>query len=482
MAKKSKQEAGITVNKSDDFSEWYTQVIQKAELIEYTGVSGCMVIRPLAYEMWEKIQQFFDKEIKKLGVRNAYFPLLIPENLLKKEQDHVEGFTPEVAWVTHTGNSKLKERLAIRPTSETIMYDSYKKWIRSYQDLPLLINQWCNVVRWEFKHPMPFIRTREFLWQEGHTAHADKEGADKEVFKILDLYAKVFEELLAVPVLKGTKSDKEKFAGADYTISVEMMFPDGKAIQGATSHALGQNFAKVFGISFVDKDMKKKYVWQNSWGMSTRILGIMYAIHGDDKGLVIPPKMAPNKVVIVPILFKDTKAKVLKKAKELKKKLEKYDVILDERDDYSPGWKFNEWELKGIPVRLELGPRDLKKGSVMLVRRDTGEKEIVKFSGLDKKIKSVLDDIQKNMFEKAKKFLKSNIVDVKSFAEFKKAIKSGKFVKANWCGKVGCEENIKFETGGAKTLNIPFSQPKKLSKCVYCGKEGKHFLYFGKSY
>jgi len=476
------EDKGITVKKSENFSEWYTQVITKAELIEYTGVSGCMVLRPYSYEIWEKIKDFFDKEIKKLGVKNAYFPLLIPESLLTKEKEHVKGFSPEVAWVTHAGNSKLSERLAIRPTSETIMYDTYKKWIRSYQDLPLLINQWCNVVRWEFKHTVPFLRTREFLWQEGHTAHATKEGADTEVLIILDRYTKVFEELLAVPVLKGLKSEKEKFAGADYTTSVETIFPDGKAIQGGTSHALGQNFSKSFGITFTDEKEKRQHVWQNSWGFSTRSIGIMLAIHGDDKGLIMPPRVAPIQAVIVPIIFDKTKKEVLEKSNEIKGKLKNFLVELDAGENYSAGWKFHQWELKGVPLRIEVGPKDIEKKQVTIVRRDTGEKIAVKETDVAVKVKDLLEEIQTSLFSKAKKFLDENIVKTDDFETMKVAIKAKKFAFVPWCGKEECEGWIKDKTAGAKSLNIPFNQKKPKKKCIHCDKAAEYYAYFAKSY
>src|SRR3990172_162678 len=390
MKDSKKTEEGITVKKAENFSEWYTQVLQKAELMDYTAVSGSIVIRPSAYFVWEQIQAYINERIKKLGVQNAYFPLLIPESLLNKEKEHVQGFSPEVAWVTHAGNTKLSERLAIRPTSETIMYSSFAKWIRSYRDLPLKLNQWNNVIRWEFKHPVPFLRTREFLWQEGHSAFATSSGAAKEVQDILEIYASVFEDLLAVPVLKGRKSNKEKFAGADYTLSVETFLPNEKAAQGATSHNLGQNFSQAFGISFLNAAGKKDYAWQTSWGLSTRSIGIMVATHGDDHGLILPPKVAQTQVVIVPILFEKDKKITLKKASEIKNSLKAFIVHLDDRD-YSSGWKFHEWELKGIPIRLEIGPRDIQKKQVILVRRDTLKKEVIKISKINKKINFVLE-------------------------------------------------------------------------------------------
>jgi prolyl-tRNA synthetase len=477
--KKQSQE-GITVKKEENFSEWYTQVIQKADLIDYTGVSGALVLKPNAYAVWERAQEYFNNKIKKDGVKNAYFPLLIPESLLKKEAEHVEGFAPEVAWVTQSGNTKLKERLAIRPTSEAIIYDSYSKWIRSWKDLPLRLNQWCNIVRWEFKNPVPFLRTREFLWQEGHTVFATKKEAEKEVMKILGFYGDLFENLYAVPVLRGIKSEKEKFAGADYTLSVETLLPNGKAIQAATSHHLGQNFSRVFGIKFLDEHEKVQFAYQNSWGFTTRSIGIMLAIHGDNKGLVIPPKVAPNKVVVVPIIFKKDKDKVMKKTKAVFNKLKKYDAILDDREDYSPGWKFHDWELKGIPLRLEIGPKDVSKNQVVLVRRDTNDKKIVKITDLVKEIDNILNEMQSDLFEKAKNFLENSVVKVKSISELKKAVNGGKLGKLEWCGFRECEESIKEKTS-SKSLNSEFSEKCK-GKCFACGQNAKYITYFGKSY
>ncbi|MBD3203901.1 proline--tRNA ligase [Candidatus Woesearchaeota archaeon] len=476
------KDIGITAKKSENHSEWYTQVIQKADLIEYTSVSGCMVFRPWAYSIWENVKKFFDIELKKRGVKNAYFPLFIPETLLKKESQHVEGFSPEVAWVTHAGNTKLNEKLAVRPTSETIMYESYSKWVRSYRDLPLLINQWCNVVRWEFDNPVPFLRTREFLWQEGHTVHATQKSAEDEVYDILDLYKTVFEELYAVPVMKGRKSEKEKFAGALFTTSVETFLPFGKAIQGATSHCLGQNFSKAFDIKFLDENEKTQYGWQNSWGLSTRTIGIMIMMHGDDKGLVLPPNVAPLKAVIVPIFYKE-KDKVLAEANRIKERLKDFDIELDDREEYTPGWKFNQWEMKGVPVRIEIGPKDIEKQQVVMVRRDTGEKSIVKYTEVKEKLAELLDYIQSNLFENAKKFIEENTVETKDWAEFIKAIKDKKMVYAPWCAETECEDWVKEKTGGAKTLNIPFNLPKKIDeKCPHCGKPAKVWCYFARSY
>jgi len=343
-----KEELGLTVKKSEDFNEWYNQVVLKADLIDYSSVSGCIVLKPNSYGVWEKIQRAFDDKIKKTGHRNCYFPMFIPESLLKKEAQHFQGFTPEVAWVTKGGSSELNESLAIRPTSETVMMESYAKWIRSWRDLPLLLNQWNSVVRWEFKHAKPFLRTREFLWQEGHTAHATREDAEKEVMQQLFEYADLIENYMAIPVIAGKKTDREKFAGAEYTTTVEALMPDGKALQMGTSHLLGQNFSKVFGIKFLDKDEKEKFAWQTSWGLSTRTIGAIVMVHGDDKGLIMPPRIAPVHVVVVPIVFRENKESIITKAKEIAKKLKlkNHAVELDDRDGYTPGWKFNEWELK----------------------------------------------------------------------------------------------------------------------------------------
>ena len=481
MSKKTTQ--GITVKKDQDFSEWYTQVIQKAELIEYSPVSGCYILRPNAYYIWEKVQQYFDQLIKQDGVKNVYFPLFIPESLLMKEKNHVEGFAPEVAWVESGGHSQLGERLAVRPTSETIMYDAYAKWIRSYKDLPLRLNQWCNVVRWEFKHCTPFLRSREFLWQEGHTAFANKEEAVKEAEKMLNLYEQTFKELYAIPVLKGRKSDGEKFAGAEFTLSVEAFLPNGKAIQGATSHHLGQNFSRAFNISFTDEQGQKQLAWQNSWGLSTRSIGVMILMHSDDQGLVLPPRVAPVQAVIVPILFDDSKKKVLAAAEMIKKKLEARGVLaqIDAREEYSPGWKFNEWEVKGVPLRLELGPKDLAKKQVVVARRDTGEKKEFKISEVSKVIPSLLEYIQFSLYHKAEKLLQERLVKVKDSPAAEKEFQKGNYIYAPWCAEAKCEESFKEKTGG-KSLNSPLKQPKVSGKCFNCGNPAKAWFYFGRSY
>ena len=471
----------MTVGK-EDFNEWYIELIRKADLADYSSVSGCMVIKPYAYKIWEKVKKLLDTRFKKIGVKNAYFPLFIPKKLLKKEEQHVEGFSPEVAWVTEGGSSKLDEKLAVRPTSETIMYESYAKWIRSWRDLPLKLNQWVNVVRWEFKHPVLFLRTREFLWQEGHTVHAEKKDAEKETMDILEIYREVVEDYMAMPAIKGRKSEKEKFAGGEYTVSLEHIMPNGKAIQGPDSHHLGQNFSEAFGIKYLDKDGKEKLPWQNSWGFSTRQLGIMFALHGDDKGLVLPPKVAPIQAVIVPIYKEDTRDMVIENCENLLKTLEGMDVHMDDRDSYSPGFKFNEWELRGVPLRIEMGPRDIEKKQAVLVRRDTGKKKFVKLSNLRGEVEKTLGDIQKNLFKNASKFMEDHTKEVDSYEDFKKEL-DGKWLIAGWCGEKECEEKIKDETG-AKITNIPFDLNKKEPKvnCILCGKMAKKKACFGKSY
>ncbi len=475
----SKQE-GITIKKSENFSEWYNQVVLKSELADYAAMKGFMVVRPLGYAIWENIRDVFDGMIKKLGHKNTYFPTLIPEKFLHKEAEHFKGFVPETFVVTHSGDNKLKERLVVRPTSETIMYDSYARWIRSWRDLPLLLNQWNSVLRAEIKATKLFLRTSEFLWQEGHTAHATKDEAGKEVLMILNLYRKVVEEYLAIPVIAGRKSEMEKFAGAEYTTTIEALMPDGKALQAGTSHHLGQHFAKAFNIKFLDKDGKTKFVWQTSWGITTRLIGAMIMLHSDDRGLVLPPKIAPVHVVIVPIGFKEEE-KVLTEAKSIQKFLERkgYNVELDERDEYTPGWKFNEWELRGVPVRIEIGPKDLKKKQIVLVRRDTSQKIGVKISNVDKEIENLMDNIQQDLFKKAKKFLDDNTTAVKSYDEFKKVLeRRGGFLKTGFCGSKECEERIKNDTTATVRV-IPFK--KENSKCVICGEKGE-VTYFAKAY
>lgn len=476
---------GIAVKKAEDFSEWYTQVILKSGLGDYAPVKGCMVFREHSYAIWEKIQEIFNKKIKETGHKNVYFPMFIPESLLKKEAEHFAGFVPEVAWVTVGGDSPLEERLAIRPTSETIINATFAKWIRSWRDLPIKLNQWCNIVRWETKATKLFLRTREFLWQEGHTAHATKEEADQEVMEILNAYRHVIENYLAIPILVGKKTENEKFAGALYTTALEAIMPDGKALQMGTSHQLGQNFSKVFDIKFLDQDEKEQNVWQTSWGFTTRMIGAMVMVHGDDKGLVLPPKVAPIQVVIVPIPYKDADAKlILVKARSVYDKLLKHDIsiVLDDRAEYTPGWKFNEWELKGVPIRIEIGPRDIRQKQITVVRRDTSEKVTLKEEEIVNAVAKLLEEIQNNLFSRAKKALEENITTVQTYSEFKKTLtKKGGFIRACWCSSSTCEEKIKDETGATIRI-VPFEKERIFAKCVRCGEEAKEVAYFARAY
>jgi len=476
---------GVSVKKSEDFSEWYTEVIVKSGMADYAPIKGCMIIREHAYAIWEKIQEIINKKIQATGHRNVYFPMFIPEGFLKKEAEHFEGFIPEVAWVTHGGDSPLEEKLAVRPTSETIMYATFAKWIRSWRDLPIKINQWCNIVRWETKATKLFLRTREFLWQEGHTAHTTSEEAEKEVLYILGEYRDLMENYLAIPVLVGVKSDSEKFAGALYTTALEAMMPDGKALQMGTSHNLGQNFAKVFDIKFIGEDEKDHQVWQTSWGVTTRLIGALVMVHGDDKGLVLPPKVAPIQVVIVPIPYKGAEPDAIAaKAKEIAAKLQARDisVVLDDRAEYTPGWKFNQWELKGVPVRIEIGPRDLKQQQITIARRDTGQKIAIKEEETFVVVEKLFEDIQNNLFEKAKAALTERILSVKNYEEFKKIVaEKGGFLKVAWCGSADCETKIKNETGA--TIRVrPFGTEEPHANCIYCGQKAKEIVFFARSY
>ncbi len=482
MAKDTVREAKIKITKrEEDFSRWYTDVIFAGQLADYSPVKGCMVIRPNGYALWENIQRILDEKIKETGHENAYFPLFIPEEFLRREAEHVEGFSPELAVVTYAGGKELDEKLVVRPTSETIMYDSYSKWIRSYRDLPLLINQWANVVRWEMRTRL-FLRTTEFLWQEGHTAHATHEEALEEVFKMLNVYKEFVEEYLAIPVLAGVKSQKEKFAGALNTYSIEGMMQDKKALQCGTSHDLGQNFAKAFDITFQDKDGKLKYVWQTSWGVSTRLIGAVIMTHGDDRGIIMPPAVAPIKAVFVPIWKDDeTMEKTIEACKELKKKLQGISVKEDYRDNYKPAWKFYEWERKGVPIRIELGPRDLESQQVVLVRRDTGEKIFASWDSLRESVENLLKEIQKNLFQRALDFRKKNTYFVNEWKEFENTLKEkGGFIEAYWCGDTQCETSIKEKT--TASIRVILKENTNLGRCVHCGKEGKHKVVFAKAY
>jgi prolyl-tRNA synthetase len=475
-------EKGITVKKDEDISQWYTEVITKSDLLDYSDVSGCMVFRPACYAIWEIIQKEVDKRYKKSGIKNCYFPLFIPEKHLMREAEHIEGFAPEVAWVTHTGNSALAERLAVRPTSETIMYPTYAKWIRSWRDLPLRLNQWNNVVRWEFKNPVPLMRSREFLWSEGHTVFASKEEAEAERDVILGIYQEVLKDFMAIYGVAGYKSEKEKFAGAEYTCSIESFLESGKAIQGPDFHHDGQKFAEAFEIQFLNKNEEKEYAYQNTFAITTRMIGVMIMMHSDDKGLVLPPPIAPTQVVIVPIFKDESKAEVLSKAYELKDILGDIRVEIDEREGYTPGWKFNEWEMKGIPIRIELGPRDIKENQAILVRRDNGDKKTILFNEIRAKVQEIMDDMHTKLYEKSKSDFEGSIVDAESLDDIKKAIGSKKMAFAPFCNDPICEENIKGKIEAVTTRNSPFSAEVKEKICVGCGKPAKRKFYFAKAY
>ena len=462
----------------EDFAQWYTDVVLKAELIGYTSVKGCMAIKPAGYAIWELIQKQLDERFKAAGVQNVYMPMFIPESLLEKEKDHVEGFAPEVAWVTYGGLQKLQERLCVRPTSETLFCDFYKNDIQSYRDLPKVYNQWCNVVRWE-KETRPFLRSREFLWQEGHTAHATAEEAEERTIRMLNEYADFAEQVLAIPVIKGRKTEKEKVAGAEATYTIESLMHDGKALQSGTSHNFGDGFAKAFGIQFTDKDNKLKYVHQTSWGVTTRLIGALIMVHGDNSGLVLPPKVAPTQVVIIPI--QQRKEGVLDKAYELKDRLSNFRVKVDDTDK-SPGWKFAEAEMRGIPVRVEIGPKDIEAGKCVLARRDTGEKLECALDELEAKIAELMETIQKDMLEKARKHRESHTYVAKNMEEMGNILNNTPgFVKAMWCGCQECEDKIK-EQFAATSRCMPFEQETLSDTCVCCGKPAKKMVYWGKAY
>lgn len=476
-----KSQLGITADK-DDFSDWFTELMLKADLADYTDVSGCIVFKPASYSIWEKVISGMDSRFKKFGVQNCYFPLFIPEKFLNKEKEHVAGFSPEVAWVTHAGDTKLAEKLAVRPTSETIMYPSYSKWIRSWRDLPLKYNQWNNVVRWEFKHPVPFFRTREFLWNELHTVLSSEKEAMDEGYKILDSYKDFCEKEMALYGLAGRKTESEKFAGGVASFKLHYILPSGRVIEGPCFHHDGQNFAKAYEIKFLDEAGKEQYAWQNTYAISTRMLGTMFAVHSDEKGLIMPPRMAPNKIVIVPILFEDTKAKVIKKAEEIAEKIIELNPFVDARESVSVGKKFNEWELKGVPIRIEIGPKDLEANQAVVVRRDLGKKEIMKISDISKKLPGMLEEMQKSLFDKSKKLFESKIERTDSLEGLKKLIENKKVGIVPVCKNGACEETMKAETKGAKALFIDESKKVKAEKCIICGKKADYFIYAGKSY
>ncbi|KAI8333033.1 hypothetical protein BC941DRAFT_380620 [Chlamydoabsidia padenii] len=508
---------GIEYKKDVDFPKWYQQVLTKSEMLDYYDVSGCYILRPLAYNVWKEITNFFDGAITEMGVEDTYFPMFVSNRVLEREKDHIEGFAPEVAWVTKAGSSDLEEPIAIRPTSETVMYPYFAKWIRSHRDLPFRINQWCSVVRWEFKNPQPFLRTREFLWQEGHTAHLTLKDATKEVHEILDLYEKVYTDLLALPVVKGVKSEKERFAGGYFTTTVEGYIPTtGRAIQGGTSHCLGQNFSKMFDIVVEDpasdsNDPKKLHVWQNSWGLSTRTIGVMVMVHGDDKGLVLPPRVALTQVVVIPcgLTVKTSKAdanKLYDACADLAKRLKKCGVKVksDLRENYTPGFKFNHWEIRGTPLRIELGPKDMQQNQVTCVRRDTGVRFTIPVDQLESGVKETLETMQNDMFVRAKAKRDESIIRIEKWEDFVPALNNKKLILMPWCDRTECEDDIKDRSArssnddeeederapsmGAKSLCNPFEQPTDkpivpgVTKCVACGQDAKHYMLFGRSY
>ena len=463
----------------EDFAQWYTDVVKKAELTDYTSVKGCMVIKPAGYAIWELLQRQLDERFKATGVQNVYLPMFIPESLLEKEKDHVEGFAPEVAWVTHGGLQPLQERLCVRPTSETLFCDFYKNDIQSYRDLPKVYNQWCSVVRWE-KETRPFLRSREFLWQEGHTAHATAEEAEARTIRMLNVYADFCEEVLAIPVIKGQKTDKEKFAGAVATYTIESLMHDGKALQSGTSHNFGDGFARAFGIQFTDKDNTLKYVYQTSWGMTTRMIGAIIMVHGDNSGLVLPPKVAPIQLAIIPIQQK--KEGILEKAYELRDRLQSNFRVKVDDTDKSPGYKFAEAEMRGYPLRLEIGPKDLEAGKCVLCRRDNGEKIEVALDEVESKVAELLETIHHDMLEKARAHRDAHTYTAHDKAEFEKLFteKAG-FVKAMWCGEQACEDEIK-EKLSVTSRCIPFEQEQISDVCVCCGKPAKKMVYWGRAY
>ena len=481
----AKQGAFVTeiTPRSEDFSRWYTDVIRRAELADYSPVKGSMVIRPYGYAIWELIQADLDRRFKATGHVNAYFPLFIPESLLRKEAAHVEGFAPQVAWVTRGGDEDLEERLVVRPTSEAIIGTMYAKWVQSWRDLPILINQWANVVRWE-KVTRLFLRTTEFLWQEGHTAHETEAEAEAEALRMLGVYKEFVEGELAMPVLHGRKTDSEKFAGAVHTYSIEALMGDGRALQAGTSHHLGQNFARVFDIKFQARDKSVQYVWQTSWGMTTRLIGGVVMTHGDDSGLILPPRVAPHQVVVVPIPRGSWRETVLPRAQAIVDELRAggVRVTMDDREEYTPGWKFAEWELRGVPLRLEIGPRDIERGQVMLVRRDTREKLAAPMDSLTERIRTLLAAIQDDLFERARRFRDERTVRAATREAFRELFEGRPgFVVAPWCGGAACEARIKADTQ-ATIRNLPLDPPEASGPCVECGADGQVDAWFAKAY
>ena len=478
------KEVGITVKKSVDFSDWYTQCVIKSGIADYSPGKGFIILRPYGYAIWENIKEILDDQFKNTGHKNGFLPVLIPESLLTVEKNHFEGFMPEVYWVTKSGNNDLGEKLAVRPTSETLAYSMFSKWISSYRDLPLKLNFWNSALRAEIKSTKPLIRNSEFLWQEGHTAHSNEKEASDEVRMILDLYKMLIEEYLAIPTVSGLKTDKEKFVGANYTTCLESLMPDGKALQMATSHNLAQNFSKPFEIKFLDKDSAEHLVWQTSWGISWRVIGALIMVHGDDKGLILPPKISPTQVIIVPIYKDESKEIVKQKAYELENKLKDSNIraYTDDRDEFTSGWKFNEWEMKGVPLRVNIGVRDIREEQVELIRRDTKERFYVKEKDLVNETLSILENIQSNLYHLAKNYLVTNTRNATHLDELLSMLdSSGGFVACSWCGKRECEDLVKEKTT-ADIRIIPFNTKKNISSCIACGKEGTTEVYFARAY
>ena len=480
MAKNDKKMVEQITSMDEDFAKWYTDIVKKADLIDYSSVKGCMIIRPYGYAIWEHIQRILDTEFKRLGHENIYMPMFIPESLLNKEKDHVEGFAPEVAWVTMGGSERLAERLCVRPTSETLFCEHYANIIRSYRDLPKLYNQWCSVVRWE-KTTRPFLRSREFLWQEGHTMHATAEEAENETLRMLNVYADFYEKSLGIPVVKGRKTDKEKFAGAAATYTIEALMHDGKALQGGTSHNFGDGFARAFGIQYLDRDNQLKYCHQTSWGVTTRIIGAIIMTHGDDRGLVLPSAVAPIQVVIVPV--QQHKEGVLEAAEALRARLSSVARVKLDDSDNSPGWKFAEYEMRGVPIRIEIGPRDIENNSCVLVRRDNGEKQFVSLDGIEETVAAQLEELTRALYRKAEENRAAHTYTATTLDEFKETAetKNG-YIRAMWCGELECELKLK-EEADVTSRCMPFGDSERVSEtCVCCGKPAKTLVYWGKAY
>lgn len=480
--KGTQETLGVTVKKEDNMPEWYGQVCLKAELAEYAPVKGCMIIRPRGYYIWESIQKAFDTQIKKIGVQNASFPLFIPETFFEKEKTHAQGFSPEVAWIA---NKYEGERIAVRPTSETIICDSFQRWIRSHRDLPLRINQWCNVVRWETEATKLFLRTREFLWQEGHCVYATSEECEQEVMLTLNEYERLLKDVLAIPVIKGLKTEKETFAGADHSYTIEAFMPDGKALQSGTSHHLGQGFMKSFNVSFRGEDEQEHTPFSSSWGISTRLIGALVMLHSDNKGLVLPPQVAQDQIVVVPIIIGDAKKNVLDFSKRIVDTInQSYRVVFDDREEHTPGFKFSEWELKGVPLRIEVGPRDVEKNQVVMVRRDTGDKEFVMLDKVEKRVSEILAKMHNDMYAKAKKHLDDSIIRASDWSTFTNIIADGKMALLPHCTSASCEEEVKDKTKGVSSRCIPLDEKEKVEgkKCFHCHEPAKATVIFGRGY